>query len=161
MNEVERIVDQYDRAMNGESWHGDPVWKVLEGVSPEQAAARPVTGAHNIWELVEHIIYWETVVCRRLNNMPIRLEGKLNFPATPAATDQNWAFALAELRQSNADFRDALSKLQPSQLDQPLSSPEKTVYVEVHGVIQHNLYHAGQIALLSATASGAGASNRE
>ena len=40
MTEVERILDQYDRAMNGDAWHGDPVWKILDGVSAEQAARR-------------------------------------------------------------------------------------------------------------------------
>ena len=40
MTEVERILDQYDRAMNGDAWHGDPVWKILDGISAEQAACR-------------------------------------------------------------------------------------------------------------------------
>jgi uncharacterized damage-inducible protein DinB len=66
----------------------------------------------------------------------------------PAATEQNWEETLAAFRNSNANFRDALSKLEESQLDRPLSSAEKTVYVEVNGVIEHDLYHAGQIAIL-------------
>jgi hypothetical protein len=55
---------------------------------------------------------------------------------------------LQEFRASNEGFRAAVAALDEARLQQPLSAPDKSVYVEVHGVIQHNLYHAGQIALL-------------
>ena len=148
MTEVERILDQYDRAMNGDAWHGDPVWKILDGISAEQAARRVEANSHTIWELVTHMTFWETQVKRRLNNLPDRPTAELNFPATPAATVENWNSTLNELRRSNEDFRQVLAKLDPSQLDQTTSDGIKTAYVEVHGVIQHHLYHAGQIALL-------------
>ena len=70
------------------------------------------------------------------------------FPALPARTALNWEQALETLRASNAMFRETVAQLADSQLDDPLSSSKKSVYIEVHGVIQHHLYHAGQIALL-------------
>jgi uncharacterized damage-inducible protein DinB len=148
MTEVKRILDQYDRAMNGDAWHGDPVWKILEGISAEQAATRPEANTHTIWELVAHMTFWETVVYRRLNNLPARSSEELNFPAMPEATDENWNATLAAFRQSNADFRKCLLQLDPARLEQTTPGRDKTVYVEVHGVIQHHLYHAGQIAVL-------------
>lgn len=148
MTEVERILDQYDRAMNGDAWHGDPVWKILEGVSAEQAGTRTHPDTHTIWELVSHMTFWETEVYRRFNNLPARSPEKLNFPAMPEPTAENWNAALAEFRQSNVEFRRALSQIDPSRLDQPTAGGDKPAYVEAHGVIQHSLYHAGQIALL-------------
>lgn len=148
MSEIARILDQYDRAMSGDAWHGDPVWTILDGITAQQAATRPDRNVHNIWELVSHITFWETEVYRRLKHLPPRSPDKLNFLATPEPTAESWNGALEELRQSNRDFRAAVAELDDSQLDQPLPGREKTAYVEVHGVIQHNLYHAGQIALL-------------
>ncbi len=151
MNEIERILEQYDRAMTGNAWHGDPVWKVLEGISAEQAARRVQARTHSIWELVMHMTFWETEVYRRLSGLPARSVAELNFPAVPEATTENWNRALAEFRRSNEEFRTALSKFDVTQLDRPLPGREKsgyTAYVEVNGVIQHNLYHAGQIAFL-------------
>lgn len=76
MNEIERILNQYDREMNGKAWHGDPVWKILDGVSAEQAARRAQVETHSIWELVSHMTFWETEMCRRLGGRPARsLEG--------------------------------------------------------------------------------------
>ena len=148
MSEIDRILDQYDRAMSGDAWHGDPVWKILEGVTPQQAAFHPDPNTHSIWELVSHITFWETEVYRRLKHQTPRSPDKLNFPPAPEATAENWSRTLNEFRQSNRDLRSALSQVDELTLDQPLPGRNKPAYVEVHGIIQHNLYHAGQIALL-------------
>ena len=148
MSEVYRILDQYDRAMNGDAWHGDPVWKILEDLTPEEAAMYARANAHNIWELVAHMTFWETEVYRRLKHLPARSPAKLNFPATPEVTAENWNKTLRDFRQSNDDFRSAVAELDDAKLDHALPGRDKSEYVEVHGVIQHNLYHAGQIALL-------------
>jgi uncharacterized damage-inducible protein DinB len=148
MTEVERILDQYDRAIQGDAWHGDPVWTILAGITPEQAATAASANAHTIWELVSHMTFWETEVYRRLKHLSPRSPEGLNFPALPDVTAENWNRTLQELRQSNQDFRAAVSQLEDSQLDNPLPGRDKPTYVELHGVIQHNLYHAGQIALL-------------
>jgi uncharacterized damage-inducible protein DinB len=149
MTEVERIVDQYDRAMNGDAWHGDPVWKILEGISGEDAAVRVHRNTHSIWELVSHMTFWETEVYGRLKNLPARSQEQLNFPPpVEAVSTEQWGSAIAEFRESNARFRQALTELSLEQLDHPTKTSKRSVYVEVHGVIQHNLYHAGQIAFL-------------
>src|SRR5271157_4469076 len=108
MTETQRILDQYDRAMNGDAWHGDPVWKILAGVSAEQASRRSLSERHTIWELVAHMTFWETEVYRRLNNLPPRSTDDLNFPAMPEAAEENWNSTLAEFRRSNTDFRQCL-----------------------------------------------------
>jgi hypothetical protein len=148
MSEVERILDQYDRALHGSAWHGDSVWEILDGITPEQAFRRLSPVTHTIWELVMHMAFWETEVHHRLRRLPPQSEAELNFPAMPDPTAENWNLALETLRASNAAFRDTLVALADSQLDTPLSAADKSVYVEVHGVIQHHLYHAGQLALI-------------
>jgi uncharacterized damage-inducible protein DinB len=148
MSEVRRILDQYDRAMNGDAWHGDPVWKVLEGVTPDEAASYAHPNSHNIWELVSHMTFWETEVYRRLKHLPERSPDKLNFPAAGPVTAESWNQVLGDFRQSNDQFRSAIAQLEDAQLEQPLPGREQSAYVELLGVIQHNTYHAGQIALL-------------
>jgi hypothetical protein len=98
--------------------------------------------------------FWETEVFRRLNRLPARPVEELNFPPMPDVTADNWTRTLEELRQSNLNFRTALTKLDDSQLDQPMPGRDKSTYVEIHGVIQHHLYHAGQIAILSKLLAG-------
>jgi hypothetical protein len=66
MDELERLADQLRRALEGEAWHGPAVLDVLAGVSPDQARARPIPGAHTIWELVLHLGGAYRLVLRRL-----------------------------------------------------------------------------------------------
>jgi hypothetical protein len=98
--------------------------------------------------------FWETEVCRRLKLLPPRPPDELNFPPVGEVTTENWNRTLEGFRRSNRDLRDTISQLDDSQLDQPLPARKRSAYVEVHGVIQHNLYHAGQIAVLRKIAEG-------
>ena len=156
MTEVERIVQEYDRVMDGSSaWHGDPVWIILDSVSAECAAHRPIAEAHTIWEIVLHMTFWEGMGARRLAGQAAGLDDDeaLNFPAPPATTDANWLKTRDAFRASNQEFREALTKLDAARLDELSAARKRSFYDEAHGVIQHNVYHAGQIALLKKSLS--------
>ena len=51
-----------------------------------------------------------------------------------------------------------IAALDDSKLDRPIienaETPFSSVYVTVHGVVQHDLYHAGQIAILKKAIEG-------
>lgn len=148
MNQVQPILDQYDRAMNGAAWHGDPVWQILNGITADDAALRPVTSAHTIWEIVGHLAFWESVAARRLQGQRAGLEEGRNFPPTPQPTAENWQATLDDFRASNSAFREALQGFDPARLDELSAAGKRSFYEEAHGLIEHNVYHAGQIALL-------------
>lgn len=148
MSELQRIIDQYDRAMKGSAWHGDPVWRILNGIEAAIAASRAHPAVHTIWELVSHMTFWESEVCRRGKSLPPRPLDELNFPVMPAPTKTSWERALDKFRKSNADFRKMLLEFDPYRLAQPFPGREQPAYVELYGVIEHNLYHAGQIVML-------------
>src|SRR5215469_4626342 len=58
MLEASRIADQLRRAFSGDAWHGSPLSELLSDVAADQAFARPLPSAHNIWESVLHIDAW-------------------------------------------------------------------------------------------------------
>ena len=142
------MLTQYDRVMHGNAWHGDPIWRILEGVSAEAAAYRPLAEVRTIWEIVLHMVFWEGVAARRLAGQRAGLDEALNFPAMPSATETNWQTTLEQFRGSNEAFRKALSKLDATHVDELSAAGKRSFYDEAHGLIQHNVYHAGQIALL-------------
>jgi uncharacterized damage-inducible protein DinB len=148
MSDIQRILNHYDGVLSGAAWHGDPVWQVLESISAQEAAARPVPQAHTIWELVMHMIFWEDVVSQRLAGLRAGLVEELNFPPMPEATEENWRKALDQFRASNQNFRAALAKVDPGKLNQLTAAGKRTFYGEAHGIIEHHVYHLGQIVLL-------------
>jgi uncharacterized damage-inducible protein DinB len=148
MTEVERIADQLKRAYEGEAWHGPAVTEILEGITAQQAAARPIGGAHSIWEIVLHITAWEGAGRRRLAGERAELPDAEDWPDVGHTGEQAWKQAREALKRVHEELCSAVSALDESRLDQPIVAGMSSVYVTLHGVIQHSLYHAGQIALL-------------
>jgi uncharacterized damage-inducible protein DinB len=52
------------------------------------------------------------------------------------------------LTKGHEEFENAVSRLDDSKLDQRIIAGLPSIYVTLHGIIQHTLYHAGQIAIL-------------
>ena len=149
MREVERIADQLKRAHEGGAWHGPSVGELLAGVTAEQAASRPVEGAHSIWELVEHIEAWERAILRRLGGDPAQIYNtEEDWPPTRDASEDAWQQTRKKLADTEAALREAALRLDDAQLDEPIIAEMSSRYVSLHGAVQHTLYHAGQIALV-------------
>jgi uncharacterized damage-inducible protein DinB len=152
MSEVDRIADQFRRAFDGEAWHGPSVMALLTGVTAEQAAARPIAGAHTIWELTQHIRAWEGACLRRLNGDPAQLPDSEDWVALNDFSEASWEKTKQDLVDTHNKLLDAIVSLDDSRLDQPIMDhpdiPFSSTYVTLHGGVQHDLYHAGQIAIL-------------
>ena len=155
MNELERIADQLRRGLEGEAWHGPAVLEVLAGVTAEQAAARPIPGAHTIWELVLHLPGAYRLVLRRLRGDPTQLSPEEDWPPVPEPTEANWRAAVLDLRALNAETRRVILAFDPARLTDPLvPDPPYPAYTQFVGITQHDLYHAGQMALLKRATAG-------
>jgi uncharacterized damage-inducible protein DinB len=152
MSEVDRIRDQFRRAFDGEAWHGPSVLALLNGVTAEQAAAHPIPGAHSIWELTQHIRAWEGACLRRLNGDPAQLPDQEDWVPLNDFSEAEWEQTKQALLETHRQLLEALASLDDSRLDEPIISDPNvtysTVYVTLHGGVQHDLYHAGQIAIL-------------
>jgi uncharacterized damage-inducible protein DinB len=145
MSEVTRMLDQLDRAYRADAWHGSAVLETLDGVTAEQAAARPIAGAHSIWELAEHIAIWKEIVATRLGGTKESIVDWQPIEDTSAAA---WKKTLARLEAAHVELKRVVEAFPESRLDQPPLPKASKAYVQIHGAIQHDLYHAGQIALL-------------
>jgi uncharacterized damage-inducible protein DinB len=149
MSEIQRIMDQLDRAYKGDAWHGLPVSALLEGITARQAAAKPVPGGHSIWELTLHISLWQNVARRRLGTEVVGdPPPEVDWPPITNPSEAAWQEALEGLEQSYQNLRIGISQLSETRLDEIVPGKPYSIYVLLHGVIQHDLYHAGQIAIL-------------
>jgi uncharacterized damage-inducible protein DinB len=149
-SELASLLSGLDEAFQRRSWHGTNLLGSLRGVTPVQAAWRPVPGRHNVWELLVHTAYWKYAVTRRLSG-----EKRGSFPLRGS----NW---FVRTGGSMADFRSDLrllktchrnlvetaSRLRPSDLDKHPGGGKFTTAELLRGAAAHDLYHAGQIQLL-------------
>lgn len=95
-------------------------------------------------ELLLHIAAWLDIVRLRLKG-PVRVTKKRNFP--PATGD--WQAAQTRFYEASAQLETAILELTDADLNEPPpGQPRHTRYYELHGAIQHLLYHAGQIMFI-------------
>lgn len=150
MKETQRIADQVRRSLEGPAWHGPALLEVLEGVTPKQASTRPLSHGKTIWELVLHAIVWQDAVRAHLAGRwpKIALSGPRDWPPMPSPTAAAWRATLARLRRTNRALAAAALAFPAAQLERPLKEGATSAYVQLHGAVQHNAWHGGQIALL-------------
>jgi uncharacterized damage-inducible protein DinB len=148
MTEVQRIVDQMDRAFSGDAWHGPSLKALLEGITAEQASLHPISQAHSVWEITTHIAAWKGIVAQRLRGEKVQVTTQIDWPPVWEASEVEWQRAMEILADSHARIRALANGLRDDQLDEKPESSTEPRYVLLHGVVQHDLYHAGQIAVL-------------
>lgn len=141
------------QAIDGDPWHGPPLARLLVGLHPDQAAAHPIAGVHSIWELVLHIAAWHREVGRRVAGSLAALPAEGEWPAVHEISLAAWERALEDLRRSRIELDAAIADA--GDLARPVGAVRDphlgtgvTVRDTLAGVIQHDAYHAGQIALL-------------
>jgi uncharacterized damage-inducible protein DinB len=145
MRPTERLLDQLNRAFGGEAWHGPALRNLLDGVSETQAKAKPIRDGHSILELVVHIETWIDVVAKRVGGNVVDANAVVDWADV---TKTSWPRALEELERAESRLSDAVARLSTEDLDKPVPGEKRSIYGEIMGVLQHNVYHAGQIAIL-------------
>jgi hypothetical protein len=155
MREINRILDELQRAYSGDPWHGPSLRGALEGVDARQAMARPESSAHSIGEIVLHLRSWTREVTRRLRVGTAQDPADGDWPQAIVAHDRDWTATLASLDAANAELQEVVAGLNEGELDQLIGDVRDRAlgsgvsrYVTVHGLAQHHAYHAGQISLL-------------
>ena len=155
MTEITRIVDELEREHSGDPWHGSPLRQILDGIDHRRASLRPLPEAQTIWETVLHIISWKNEVRRRIGGAPAANPIEGDWPAPKAATAEAWQETLDALEASHRSLVAAVSGMREAALFEPTVDPRDretgagvSHYVLLHGIVQHDAYHAGQIALL-------------
>jgi uncharacterized damage-inducible protein DinB len=151
MSESSRLADQIHRAFAGDAWHGDSIRELLNGVDAATAAAHPIEGAHSIWELVLHIAAWDDAVRRRTGGTAVTLNDEQNFPPVKDASESAWYKALDHANRTHDELVKAVADFHDSRLLEQVPGKAESYYNFFYmfsGIVQHELYHAGQIALL-------------
>ncbi|HJU67520.1 MAG TPA: DinB family protein [Gemmatimonadaceae bacterium] len=150
------LVDQIARAHDGDPWHGSSRASILADVTAEEAVRHAAPAIHSIWELVLHMTAWTQEVTRRLQGHAASLPEMGDWPAPPRAADEkSWRAAIGALDQAHVALLEATKRVDRSRLDAPVNDERNrelgtgvTFAQTINGLVQHDAYHSGQIALL-------------
>ena len=151
MSESSRLADQIRRAFEGEAWHGDSMIEILADVRAATAAGRPIQNAHTIWELVLHVTAWDDAVGRRAAGAVVNVSDNENFPPVRDTSEAAWQNALERLKATHDKLVKVVSEFPDSRLGQQVQGKDQPYYTFFYmfsGIVQHELYHAGQMVML-------------
>ena len=155
MREVDRLRRELEATFDGDPWYGSAVSRILDGVDESQAAAHPVKGAHSIWELVAHMTAWVNETNRRLRGSKHADPIEGDWPAVTSTSAASWQSAMSDLAGAHAALAATLTAMDDADLGRQITGGQTdangqpvTLYRTALGLLQHDAYHAGQIALL-------------
>jgi hypothetical protein len=99
-----------------------------------------------------HITAWDGAVNRRIvTRKAVTLNDAQNFPKVKDKSRAAWKETIALLKTTHKELVKTVAALPDSRLTDRVPGKNYNVYFMLHGVAQHELYHAGQIAILKKT----------
>ncbi len=148
MSEIETIIDELKNIHNGNAWHGASLADALDGITCEQAAARPLKHAHSIWEIVAHIEGWEDVFRRRLEGQQISEPEAGDFPVAAEPRETAWMEMLKKLENTHEHLLRVVENLPDSILETKITGKDYSYRFLLQKTVDHKVFHSGQIAVL-------------
>jgi uncharacterized damage-inducible protein DinB len=142
------LARQVRMAAEGSPWHGASLLDNLSSVTAAQAAARPVSSAHSIWELVLHLTGWTREVTRRLDGAPKGAPTEGDWPAVGEVSEPAWDKARDALRRAHQELAEKAERFPEARWASAVSQSEDSFADTIAGLLQHDAYHGGQIGLL-------------
>lgn len=147
--ELSRIIDMLQNAFDGAAWHGASIMEILNKITSKQAF-KPSEHIHRICELVQHIIAWRVFAISRLEGDAFyEVSQSENWKIFKNPDEATWEEIIADLAESQKNIISALEKISDERLYDEVEGKAYDYYTLIHGVIQHDLYHLGEIALLA------------
>jgi uncharacterized damage-inducible protein DinB len=154
--ECNRIASALASAINGDAWYGDSLRKILDKITAREAKARPIANVHTIWELVVHVDAWVKFCLGAVQGTPIpawsTMPKELDWPPVGETSEKAWQEAVSSFFSSHLKLVEALKTLSDDRLETTVPGRSYNFYHLFQGMIQHAVYHGGQIALLKKVA---------
>lgn len=146
-----RIKSLLKASFNGSTWHGPSLLDQLKGLDTEVAARKANPNAHSIWELVLHIIAWREFAIQKLSGneaYDLPIGGEKDWPIVDHMFPESWGNTLTSLANTQQRLLDQIEYIKDDKLMEMVPGKNYDFYTLIHGIIQHDIYHGGQIALL-------------
>ncbi len=149
MKETERISKLFRDAYNGSPWIDVNLLNVLSNVTASQASNRVLPEWNTIWEIVNHMIYWRMNVIKRVQGEVIKTPIDNYFFTVKNTSARQWASTLKKLEKSQQQWISFLEKFKEKNFENVYPNNDLTYYEHMHGILQHDCYHLGQIVMLT------------
>lgn len=149
MKETERIIKLFENLYQGSPWIDVTVIGIVENITAQQAAKRILPKRNTIWEIVNHLISWRLNVLQRVQGKVISTPGNNYFVPVKDTSSAAWKNTLKRLNDSQRQWIAFLKTFKEKDFEKVYPNNNMSYYEHIHGIIQHDAYHLGQLVLLA------------
>jgi uncharacterized damage-inducible protein DinB len=148
--EILSIIKNFETTLTGQPWFGRAVYELLDEIDESKASIKPNNTEHSLLELLWHMNTWAEFT---LANLESRNAEELkaieeNDWRTIDPKKHSWKKGMAELKSIHKKITDLLNEKDDGFLKNMVPNRQYNFRFMLNGLIQHNIYHAGQVAYL-------------
>ncbi|XOV93520.1 MAG: DinB family protein [Bacteroidota bacterium] len=149
---IEDLIRTFQITFDQNPWYGKSIMDVLKQVDYRKINNKPGGSPHSIAQLLKHMIAWRTFAIIRLDQDPgflIEMNSEEDWSSLMIQSEKEWEELIQELKESQEKILEILKTKEEESLNQLMPESKYTFMNLVEGVIQHDVYHLGQIAMLN------------
>ena len=144
------LAEQLKEAYEGAPWFGKNALTLLNETTPDMALQQPA-GQHSILELVWHMANWKSFAINRLRkdeSVSLQQFETQDWRTLNHADASLWPQGVAEYKKTHNELVELLQQQTDDLLHQNVFERNYTYSTLLNGVLQHDVYHLGQIAYI-------------
>lgn len=149
-NEIQSIIRNLEITLDGEPWFGRSVYAILREIDESLAYTTPNSNSHSLIELLYHSLTWAEFTLKRIERDDINdlaAFEKLDWREIDPQI-HGWEEGLSAFIAAHQQIVALLHTKQDSFLEEKVDYRNYNFRFLLNGLIQHNIYHLGQIAYL-------------
>lgn len=147
--ENNRIISLFEKIFNGDPWIDVTIMGTLQELSGHQASSKLNLECNSIWQIVNHMISWRKNVLQRLQGKIMTTPANNYIEPITDTSQHAWIKTLESFQQTQEEWISFLKKFNSENFQTQYPPNAMTYYEHIHGIIQHDAYHLGQIVLLT------------
>ncbi|MDR7544269.1 MAG: DinB family protein [Armatimonadota bacterium] len=148
------LLDHLEVTFEKETWQ-PPLGMAVAGLTARQAAWKPSSERHSIWQIVRHVLLWKQGALDAWEGKVVSaedLEGR-DWQEV-AGDDAAWQADVRALEEITGRIKERVRALDDGALAQRIPTyagePDQTLAIRLARMATHDIYHAGQIRYIRA-----------
>lgn len=152
--EILKLIKSLNDSFQGTPWYGESLIPQLKKIEIKSVNKTLPNSNNSIAILIQHVIHWRIFVLEKLNGneaFDIEMNSEADWKRITIETKTEWDTLLNELVSTQNQIIDILkSQKEDSFLENKTLGKTYSFGYLIEGIIQHDIYHSGQIGLLNA-----------
>lgn len=152
---INKLITELKKVIDGDPWYGSSLKSIFKGVDSFRAVKRISANSHSIAEIALHMLAWNEEVASRLVGSKPQAPQRGDWQIIEKLDKDEWNNIVQKIFKEHARIEKLVASLSIEKLEEQVGKDRNPAlgtginYREMLvGLMEHNVYHGGQIALL-------------